>query len=113
MEQPTIEPSGNSGELTDKKPYELKGKYATGNGVRLDVTLSNPQYERFQRIMTMRHAKSKSAVLRLLINLGIEAYEANPKFQRQLEAEENKEQKAEEQRREARKKDVFGKLRGI
>lgn len=98
---------------TDKKPYELKGKYATGNGVRIDVTLSNPQYERFQRIMTMRKAKSKSAVLRLLVNLGIEAYEANPKFQRQLEAEENKEQKAEEQRREARKKDVFGKLRGI
>ena len=113
MEQSQNEPSGNSGYLTEKQPYELKGKYATGNGVRLDVTLSNPQYERFQRIMAMRHAKSKSAVLRLLINLGIEAYEANPKFQRQLEAEENKEQKAEEQRREARKKDVFGKLRGI
>jgi len=98
---------------TDKKPYELKGKYATGNGIRVDTHLSQAQYERFQRIMTMRKAKSKSAVLRLLINLGIEAYEANPKFQRQLEAEENKEQKAEEQRREARKKDVFGKLRGI
>ena len=98
---------------TEKQPYELKGKYATGNGVKLTITLSNPQYERFQRIMTMRHAKSKSAVARLLINLGIEAYEANPKFQRQLEAEENKEQKAEEKRNEARKKDVFGKLRGI
>ena len=109
MEQPTLEPP----QTAENKPYELKGKYATGNGIRLDVTLSNPQYERFQRIMTMRHAKSKSAVLRLLINLGIEAYEANPKFQRQLEAEENKEQKAEEQRREARKKDVFGKLRGV
>ena len=113
MEQTTIEPSGNSGELTDKKPYELKGKYATGNGVRCDVTLSNPQYERVQRIMTMRKAKSKSAVLRLLINLGIEAYEANPKFQRQLEAEATREQKEEEKRNEARKKDVFGKLRGI
>ena len=107
------EPSGNSGDLTDKQPYELKGKYATGNGVRVETHLSQPQYERVQRIMTMRHAKSKSAVIRLLVNLGIEAYEANPKFQRQLEAEVNKEQKAEEQRREARKKDVFGKLRGI
>jgi len=113
MDQSQIEPSGNSGELTDKKPYELKGKYATGNGVRINVTLSNPQYERFQRIMTMRKAKSKSAVLRLLVNLGIEAYEANQKFKNQLEAEENKEQKAEEKRNEARKKDVFGKLRGI
>ena len=113
MEHPTIEPSGNSGELTDKKPYELKGKYATGNGVRIDVTLSNPQYERFQRIMTMRKAKSKSAVLRLLVNLGIEAYEANPKFQKQLLNEQNKEQALEEQRQKERKQDVFGKLRGV
>ena len=67
MEQPTT-----------KQPYELKGKYATGNGIRVDTHLSQAQYERFQRIMTMRHAKSKSAVARLLINLGIEAYEANP-----------------------------------
>lgn len=107
------EPTGNSGDLPDKQPYELKGKYATGNGVRLDVTLSNPQYERFQRIMTMRHAKSKSAVLRLLINLGIEAYEANPKFQKQLLTEQNKEKAAEEQRHKERKQEVFGKLRGV
>lgn len=98
---------------TEKQPYELKGKYATGNGVKLTITLSNPQWERFQRIMTMRHAKSKSAVARLLINLGIEAYEANPKFQRQLLTEQNKEKAAEEQRQKERKQEVFGKLRGV
>lgn len=108
-----IELSGNSGDLPEKQPYELKGKYATGNGVRINVTLSNPQYERFQRIMTMRHAKSKSAVARLLINLGIEAYESNPKFQKQLLTEQNKEQAAEEQRQKERKQEVFGKLRSI
>ena len=113
MENITIEPSGNSGDLTDKKPYELKGKYATGNGVSLYVTLSNAQWERFQRIMTMRHAKSKSAVARLLINLGIEAYEANPKFQKQLLTEQNKEKAAEEKRQKERKQEVFGKLRGV
>ena len=113
MEQPTNELSGNSGDLPEKKPYKLKGKYATGNGVRLDVTLSNPQYERFQRIMTMRHAKSKSAVARLLINLGIEAYEANPKFQKQLMTEQNKEKALEEQRQKERKQEVFGRLRGV
>lgn len=113
MEQPTSELSGNSGDLPDKQPYELKGKYATGNGVKLTITLSNPQWERFQRIMTMRHAKSKSAVARLLINLGIEAYEANPKFQKQLLTEQNKEKAAEEQRQKERKQEVFGKLRGV
>ena len=113
MENITNELSGNSGDLPDKQPYELKGKYATGNGIRVDTHLSQAQYERFQRIMTMRHAKSKSAVARLLINLGIEAYEANPKFQKQLLTEQNKEKAAEEQRQKERKQEVFGKLMEI
>ena len=113
MEHDQNERSGNSGNLPDKKPYELKGKYATGNGVSLYVTLSNAQWERFRRIMTMRLAKSKSAVARLLINLGIEAYEANPKFQKQLLNEQNKAQAEEEQRQKERKQNVFGKLRGV
>ena len=113
MEQPHNEPSGTSGELPDKQPYKLKGKYATGNGIRVETHLSQPQYERVQRIMTMRHAKSKSAVIRLLVNLGIEAYEANPKFQKQLLNEQNKEKAQEEQRQKERKREVFGKLRGV
>ena len=54
--------------------------------------------------MTMRCAKSKRAIVRLLINLGIEAYEANPKFQKQLLTERNKEKALEAQRQKENRK---------
>jgi hypothetical protein len=97
---------------TDKKPFVLR-EGTSGNGITITFRISPAQLERLMRIYAMRGRKSRSAVIRLLLNLGIEAYEANPKFQKQLAQLSDKEQKAEAKRNNELRSEILGRLKGV